>query len=154
MDRPVIRFVREGTTSTLDAEVQGEVVRQVETIYGTCALNSRRSGTVTPREDLGDLWDQLLQDSYVHLEYPEPTIFLPDIAITEILQAFPEGNFVGHLLTKGDGEIIAYGKCDGLETLRLMCLEGLSKYLPSGYQSNCHIVDRVDRGTVENLSSP
>ena len=147
--RPEFSFVRHGDRVDLENDLADAVSRQVETVYSTCALNSRRSGYVKPRDDLRELWDRLLLDSSVHLEYPEKVSFRPDIEVTEILQAFPEGNFAGHLLTKGDDELIAYGKCDGLETLRLMCMEGLAEHLPNGYRANCPIVERVDSGSVE-----
>lgn len=64
---------------------------------------------------------------------------------SELLQALSDGTCAGTLLTRHGAEVVAYAKCDGLETLVLMCLQGLSQHLPSGYANNCAIVEKAIR---------
>jgi len=147
---PSLEFVRHGKTIPLADDLAARVVQQLEKIGRTCVLNSRQHEYARPKEGLGELRDRILSNSYVKISYAEPVSLRPAIEITELIQATPDGNFVGALLTRHDSEIIAYAKCGGLETLQLMCLKGLAGHFPKEYGRNCHIVQKaIEDGQLE-----
>ncbi len=146
----VLEFVRHGEPIPLSSDLARRVIRQLETIGRTCALNSRQHDYLALEDELAVAREKILSDSFLRVSYDAPVSLLRGIEITELLQATPDGSFVGHLLTKNGPEIIAYAKCGGLETLQLMCLEGLAGHFPVEYGRNCHIVKKaIEDGQIQ-----
>ena len=136
-------FIRQAKLIKLSTNTTARVIQQLETIGRTCVLNSRQHNHLRPHDDLKRLRNDILADSYLRITYTNPISLRPKIEITELIQATPDGDFVGHLLTKNGPEIIAYAKCGGLETLQLMCLKGLAEHFSKEYRKNCHIVEKA-----------
>jgi len=150
---PKLEFVRKGKPIKLSTNTTARVVQQLETIGRTCVLNSRQHNHLKPHDDLKTLRNNILSDSYLRITYTNPISLRPDIELTELIQATPDGDFVGHLLTKNGPEVIAYAKCGGLETLQLMCLKGLAEHFPKTYGRNCNVVEKaIADGQLRNGS--
>ena len=60
------------------------------------------------------------------------------IVISQAAFSMSDVTFIGQPLLHHDGRTTLVAKCDGMETLRLMCIPELATYFPPGYRRSCH----------------
>ncbi len=137
-DEPIeLVFKVDGRAITLADELRDALREQADNILRHCWAY-----------DAGDreerVWrEALAEPSSIRLIYAAPIrLRLPrrEIPVSEAVFSFGDPEFLGSPVLHHAGRTTLVFKCDGTDTLELMCMPELAAYFPPSYQNNCQIV--------------
>jgi hypothetical protein len=140
-----IVLVRDAKLVEMSASVQADLSKRVLKLFATCSIDSRRHPWVFKSGQPPAMWRDTLGKDHARIRLSEPmqlrTPGSKAILVEEFLLGLGEPRYPGPHLARNGDEIVAYSKCSGGDTIRLMCAPGIKELMPSSYHEPCGLLE-------------
>jgi hypothetical protein len=140
-----IVLTRGGKVVEMPASIQADLSTRVLKLFATCSVDSRRHPWVFESPQPPAMWRETLGKDHVSIRLSKPTpLRTPGsgaIAVQEFLLGLGEPRYPGPHLARNGDEIVAYSKCSGGDTIRLMCAPGIKELMPRSYHEPCGLLE-------------
>jgi hypothetical protein len=139
-----VSFHSAGSEVSLAAGSAERLSLSTQTAISRCALNSAEGPEMFRDKEANALWDETFNNpSRLFLRFAAAfdnrSWSSKKIPISEVLISFDNDYFVGPVLSRHDGTVVAFFKCFGDDMLEIMCTPELAPYLRDGQKRNCRI---------------
>ena len=141
----VVALLKDGQEVELNREEQALLAGRVRHLMSDCWLNSSRHPDRFAERELSKEWQGIAGGSHLRVQFNEAfeseSWNAPPLPVSEVLVGLEDDYFIGPELTRHEGNITAYIKCDGARALDVMCSPPLRPYLTTHQEKNCERYD-------------
>ncbi|HEX6530331.1 MAG TPA: hypothetical protein VF004_10975 [Burkholderiales bacterium] len=133
-----VELVRDGKPQAVSAAAQARIARDLPRLFASCSINSRHHPEIISVERQTDRKDRLVLrlDTPVHVGHPS----LGAIVARELVVGLPKARYPGPFLSRNEGNVVAYTKCDGGQTIRFVCAPETKALMPASYLEACKLL--------------
>lgn len=145
----VVSFKKGGQEVELTKAEQGLLAERIRHLMSDCWLNSSNHPDRFSERDLPKEWQEMTSGTHIHAQFNEPfqseSWNAPPLPVSEVLVGLEHEYFIGPELTRHEGTVTTYIKCDGQRALDVMCAPPLRAHLTTEQTKNCERYDERRR---------